>query len=48
MRDKKSAPAEKPNPDFTKANGMNKTAVATKPLKMVNTVATGPNKATCS
>ena len=43
MRETTSALPENPNPDLTKANGMNRTAVATKPLKIVNIVATGPS-----
>ena len=39
---------EKPHPAVTNANGMNRTAVATNPLKIVNTVAMGPRRATVS
>ena len=43
-REQTIAIAEKPNPEVTKANGRKRTAVATKPLKIVKTVATGPRR----
>ena len=39
---------EKPYPASAKAKGIERTAVATNPLKIVNTVATGPRRATFS
>ena len=48
IKETRSEIPENPYPASTKAYGINRIAVATNPLKIVNTVAIGPRRATVS